>query len=395
MSNRITRRSGPTFRRGWRQVIAIMTAACFMLGAMSLPVVAGTAPAKTVEAEVKSGPEISLNEAITMALVYSDRVKKATREIDRTEKLREQAAEDLDFIPIFPSGNAYLEMGWTNILTKDLQWRMSKKSLTAEEDAVVLDTCKKYWDVLVAQEKVKTAQAAADSALKQLQNARAGYQAGMATQAVRIGAEAQYRGAQAALEAAQNELETAYIALNRLIGKQPETKPILTDTVEFDPIVVYSLESEISRVLIECPQVWLTEQKVTLQEYLKDVMVYSGGEYRPYDARRIEIEQAEYDAADTKKAFKQMTRSLYYGVMSLEEGYAGALEGVRAAEENLRVVKARYEVGMATRSEISAAEQTLSDAQTRAFDLACQHAYMKLAFKKPWAYLSGISAGGA
>ena len=78
MSNRITRRSGPTFRRGWRQVIAIMTAACFMLEP-SLPVVAGTAPAKTVEAEVKSGPEISLNEAITMALVYSDRVKKATR----------------------------------------------------------------------------------------------------------------------------------------------------------------------------------------------------------------------------------------------------------------------------------------------------------------------------
>jgi outer membrane protein len=395
MSNRITRRSGPTLRRGWRQVIAFMTAACFMLGAMSLPVAAGTAPTQVTEVEVKAGPEISLNEAVTMSLVYSDRVKKATREIDRTEKLREQAAEDLDFIPIFPSGNAYLEMGWTNILTKDLQWRMSKKSLTAEEDAVVLDTCKKYWDVLVAQEKVETAQVAADSALKLLQNARAGYQVGTATQAVRIGAEAQYRGAQAALEAAQNELETAYIALNRLIGKQPETKPILTDTVEFDPIVVYSLESEISRVLIECPQVWLTEQKVTLQEYLKDVMVYAGGEYRPYDARRIEIEQAEYDAADTKKAFKQITRSLYYGVMSLEEGYAGALEGVRAAEENLRVVKARYEVGMATRSEISAAEQTLSDAQARAFDLSCQHAYMKLAFKKPWAYLSGMSAGGA
>ncbi|MGI6488850.1 MAG: TolC family protein [Syntrophothermaceae bacterium] len=271
---------------------------------------------------------------------------------------------------------------------------MSKKQLTAEQDTVALDTCKKYWDILSAQEKVKSGQAASDSAMKQLQNARAGYQAGMITKSVLIGAEAKYKAAQASLEAAKNDLDSSYIAFNQLVGLWPEDRPVLTDTVEFNNLEIASLDYEVTKVLEDCPTVWLAQERVTLQGYLEDMMFYTG-EYRPYQARKIEVQQAELDATNTKKAFKQMTRSLYYGVMSLEEGYAGALEGVRAAEENLRVVKARYEVGMATRSEISAAEQTLSDAQTRAFDLACQHAYMKLAFKKPWAYLSGMSAGGA
>ena len=47
----------------------------------------------------------------------------------------------------------------------------------------------------------------------------------------------------------------------------------------------------------------------------------------------IEIEQAEYDAADTKSLQTDDQISVLWG-HEFEEGYAGALEGVRAAEEN-------------------------------------------------------------
>jgi outer membrane protein len=366
------------------RVLALLMAICFLMGTLTIPVVA----------KEPAHPEISLNQAIGLALQHSEGVKKAEKEIDRTEEWRDYRGEQLGFIPTASPGSSFIEIPWAQMLTADLQWRMSKKQLTAEQDTVALDTCKKYWDILSAQEKVKSGQAALDSAMKQLQNARAGYQAGMITKSVLIGAEAKYKAAQASLEAAKNELDTGYTAFNRLVGLWPEDRPVLTDTVEFNNLEIASLDYEVTKVLEDCPTVWLAQERVTLQGYLEDMMFYTG-EYSPYKARKAETEQAQLDAINTKKAFKQITRSLYYGVMSLEEGYAGALEGVRAAEENLRVVKARYDVGMATRSEISEAEQTLSDAQTRAFDLACQHAYMKLAFKKPWAYLSGMSAGGA
>lgn len=54
--------------------------------------------------------------------------------------------------------------------------------------------------------------------------------------------------------------------------------------------------------------------------------------------------------------FEEITRSLYYGVKSLEESYAGTQERVRAAEENLRVPRVKFDVGVATAADVAAAE---------------------------------------
>jgi hypothetical protein len=171
---------------------------------------------------------------------------------------------------------------------------------------------------------------------------------------------------------------------------------VLTDTVEFTPLDIKDLDREVRKVMDSAPTVWLAEERVTMQKYLEDMMFYTG-EYRPYQARKIEVEQAELDAASTKKLFDQITRSLYYGAKSLEEAYAGAQEGVNVAEENLRVAQVKQKVGMATATDVAAAEKAVAEARSALFQLACQHAYMKLAFAKPWAYLTGLnqSSGGS
>jgi len=38
------------------------------------------------------------------------------------------------------------------------------------------------------------------------------------------------------------------------------------------------------------------------------------GEYTPYDARKIEVEQAELNAASAKKIMEEITLSLYYNI---------------------------------------------------------------------------------
>jgi outer membrane protein len=263
------------------RVLALLMAICFLTGALAIP----------VAAKEPASPEISLNQAIGLALQYSEGVKKAEKDIDRTREWRDHRANQLDYVPLGADGSAFIEVPWAQMLTADLQWRMSKKQLTAEQDTVALDTCKKYWDILSAQEKVKSGQAALDSAMKQLQNARAGYQAGMITKSVLIGAEAKYKAAQASLEAAKNDLDSSYIAFNQLVGLWPEDRPVLTDTVEFNNLEIASLDYEVTKVLEDCPTVWLAQERVTLQGYLEDMMFYTG-EYRPYQARKIEVQQA-------------------------------------------------------------------------------------------------------
>lgn len=375
--------------RSW--VAAVVLGALFS-GAVLVPAAGAKEPAT---------PELSLLQAISRALENSESVKKAEKEVERTEEWRNYRGEQLSYVPTSAPGTAAVEVPWSQLLMADLEWRMSKKTFTAEQDRVALDTCKKYWDVLQAKEKLRAAEAALKSAERALQNARVSYRVGVLTLAGLIGAEVQYRGAEAALAGARNDLDKAYVALNQAVGLWPEDRPVLTDTVEFEPLEVADLDYEVTKVLESAPAVWLAQERVTLQKYLEDMMFYTG-EYRPYQARKIEVEQAELDAQSTREMFEQATRSLYYSVKSLEEAYAGAKEAVRVAEENLRVARLKLEVGMATAADVAAAEKELADAQAGAFELACQHAYMKLAFAKPWAYLgvssapaSGSASGGA
>jgi len=373
-----------------KRIVALAVAFCFTF-LFAVPPVMAKEPAT---------PEISLNEAVAMALAVSESVKKAEKEVERTEALREDAASKLEYTPVMPAGNPAVEAAWANLLAADLTWRSSKKSLTAEQDAVALDTCKKYFDVLAAQKKVEAAESALKDAESQLQKARASYQAGVIPFSTLAGAQAQYRAALANLESAKNELASAYVAFNKLVGLWPEDRPVLATPVEFAPLEVADLDYEVARVLEECPQVWLAQESVNLKKYYQDIMFYSGimtgtFSYKPYEARKIEVEQAELDAASTKKLFEEITRKLYYGVKSLEEAYNGAIEGVRYAEENLRVQQKKFEVGMATRADVAVAEKQLSEAEVKAFEIACQHAYLKLAFEKPWAHLKLMTSGSA
>jgi outer membrane protein TolC len=71
-----------------------------------------------------------------------------------------------------------------------------------------------------------------------------------------------------------------------------------------------------------------------------------------------------------------------------EEQYTSAQNSVITSEESLRVVKVKYDVGMATLAEVHAAEAALTSAEKSVLDLACQHEILKYALQKPWTYSS-------
>lgn len=358
--------------------LIILTVAVLVF-AMAVPVVWAKEPA---------APELTLREAVDLALKHSEAVKKAEKEIDRTYEMREHRADQLDFVPTAPPGNPSVEIAWSNLLAADLTWRMSKKSYDAQVDSVVLDTCRKYWDVLVAQEKVRAAEEKLRKAELERTRAWASFRVGMITQAELNAAESQVAGAKAALAAAKNELDGAYFALNQLVGLWPEDRPVLVDRVTFVPLEVENLDYEVARVLENSPTVWLAQEKVNLQKYLEDLMFYTG-EYRPYQARKIEVEQAELDAVSAKELAEKITRSIYYDVKRLEESYLAAEEGLKVAEESCRLAKVRHDAGVLTQAELAAAEAAVAEARQKVLELACNHAYLKLAFERPWAYQPG------
>lgn len=361
----------------------------FIAIVLTLTLLIGAAPGALASEPQSSG--LSLNEAIKLSLQHSQAVKKAGKEMDRTEELRDHANSLLDYVPVGHVGVSSVELAYTNALTSQLTWQMSLKSYTTEEDKVIMDTCKKYWEIMKMEQKVKTARMDQDAALRQLQIARAAEQVGISLtptlsplQAVKA-AEAQYVGAQATLAAASNSRDQAYSNFNQLIGKQSGDRPELIDNVNYQALEVTDLEHEVSRVLETSPSIWQADEMVNMQKMLKDITLYSTGSYRSSEASKIEVEQAELDASSARDLVGQLARSLYYQTRSVEEAYSGALEAVKVAEENLRVKKLMFDVGMATDAEVIGEEKKLADAQYAAYELLCSHCYLKLAFEKPWA----------
>jgi outer membrane protein TolC len=332
---------------------------------------------------------LTLQEAIELALEHDSTLKKAQAEIDRTRELRKKAQENVRFTPAI--GGVYgpqIEVSWYNLLQADLSYRMSLKDYDTKIDVIELDVCKKYWDVQSASEELAVQEKLKEQALINLQNVRAGVAAGSVPAYMLSIAEAQYEQAVKNYEQAQHALDVAYTAFNQAVGLDPEARPALTDEVKYEPLEVVSLDSEVSRVLANAPNVWQARQMIDLKTWASSMMYYTGN-YTPYEAREKEREEAELDYNTVKDLMAKATRTIYYQTKQLEEGYSAALEALKMAEEQLRVAKANYEVGMGIKADVVSAEVAVAQAKVAVDELVRQHAYLKLAFEKPWAMSGG------
>ena len=218
-------------------------------------------------------------------------------------------------------------------------------------------------------------------------NSRLAYQVGQITHIMQTGSETAYQGARAQLEAAQNELDQSVAGLKQQLGVHQTQDIVLADKIPYQPLPQVNLETEVAHVLQEAPEVAQTKELVNLQSYVQDMTFYSTstGGYRPYEVRKIEVRQAGLTVEETRKIFANITRNIYYGLRSLEEGYQATGERVKAMEEALRNKQLMYQQGMITLADLSKSEQELAQAKYDLFEMAYRHAVLEMTFYKPWA----------
>ncbi|MHB1044093.1 MAG: TolC family protein [Eubacteriales bacterium] len=346
-------------------------------------------------------PQLKLNEVIDIAIKHSDSVKKSSLEIDKAKEQRENASDQLTFTPV--SGGSYdpgVERAWYSLLSADLTWNMSKKSHTTEEDRLVLDVCQKYWNVQKSMNEVRVKEVSCSLSEVALRRVQAMVRLGMtppelppgtSPQSAISSAEGDLARAKSDLTKAENKLNSDYEAINQLLGLWPEDRPALVEEVNFEILEIDNLDTEVQRVIETSPKIWQAEEQITLAKYAYELM-WASGSYKSYEIRKAEKEQTELDAVSAKDAVRLATRSLYYTAKNLEAGILAAEKSVVGAEEALRVAKLQYELGMITKENLLKSEGSLSQAKQTLMDLTQQHAYMKLAFKKPWAV---SSSGGS
>lgn len=351
---------------------------------ISLILAFGFAGAQAWAAKEPASPEFTLEQAVEKAKANSQTLKSMKYDIERGYAVRQYVGDKLDFTPLEASGTE-ADTVFKSLMSADLNWRTAKRSYEAQEDTIVMQTYKIYYGLLQAIEDVKVAESQLENADWQHRVAAANYRVGLLNKMGMLEADAALAGAKANLEAANKALEDNYQKFNQLVGLWPEDRPVLVDKPSFNVVEIDNLDFEVAKAKAASPSIWLAQQKIDLAKINLNLYSFNNAS-EPYVAKQIDVTQTEIAVQDAAEQMDKLVRTLYYTIKQSEEQYASAQDSVKTAEESLRVVKVKYDVGMATLAEVRAAEAALAKAEKSLFDLACQHEILALAFQKPWAY---------
>lgn len=337
------------------------------------------APADAAQAEPKT-PELSLEQAISRALSNSLAVERAVLDVVYAEDVSDGAKLaayrwNPNYTTVYTPGTEYYIAA---IMTADFNYEAAKKQEELQRDMVRTETEKRYYDILLYQEKIAALEAELAAEEQKFRITELMFEAGMVPRIAFDQASLQLSQKRAELAAAENDLENAFVVFNQLVGLKAEDRPVLTDRPVFEELNVENLGSTVSQIVKDNPAQWIADEGVDLQEELEG---FTGASSEQHD---IKVEQAELDADMLREETRKGTYKIYYGIKSLEDAYQTAQAGVRLAEDNLRIAKLKYDVGMATQADVAAAEAAVIQAQQKLFEITCQHKISKTVFYKPW-----------
>jgi len=335
--------------------------------------------------------QLTLQEAYDLAAKNSRSLKQAQLAVDRALEVKDFRLNQVTYTPSGPTPTEAAAT-FTAAAMADTAYQMAVKSKGAAEDTLYLSVVQNYTNLLTAQENLEYSKKSLENAQLQNKINNLSLALGM-TSPIQYGiGNSAYETAQLSLETAQTALEKAYTDFNNLLGINAAERPVLLDRPSFEPLNISNIETHISRVLNQDPNIWMKEQSVNLAAMELDLYNYMNPLRDPYAAEKIDVETAELSAADTRSQMEYMLRTLYNSVKQLEEGYKMQEQALNIAEQSLALKKLMYEVGMASKVELSAAELEASKARQDLNKTAYQHMCLKLALEKPWAYVSSLSA---
>jgi outer membrane protein TolC len=151
------------------------------------------------------------------------------------------------------------------------------------------------------------------------------------------------------------------------------------------------LESHISRVISENPSLWNADKAIELKQLSVDLYTFNDlTSTETYESRKMDVTKASNTYADAKEQTEKGLRDLYQSIRKAEDSYEGIQESLTVAEEALQATKVQFDVGMATRADLSERELTIAQLKEKLATLTISHDNAVQAFFKPWA--AGSSA---
>lgn len=344
---------------------------------MLLLMVCGVAPAIAADSSDDELVTLTLDQAISRAVRYSDNLAKTKLSTDTAEdnltdaQLNWNSAWVTDYVP-------GTEQYYQALLNARYNYDAALKNEEIQKDSIAATTRSKYYNVLQSVKSLEQKKKELEIAERQEFIAQSKYSVGFISWSEWRQTDLSLTEAQSAVVKAENDLETVYRSFDRQVGLDISIRPVLTDEPAFEEMQIDNPGAVIRSIVSDSPETWVTSENLELKERLLD---YPGST----DQDEISLEQAKINADIQKTNSIDSLYDIYYSIISLEKSYQSTLVSLELAEKELKNTELKVSVGLASSSDLMNAQLSLLKQQNSLFSIVCQHELLKIEFEQPWA----------
>ncbi len=391
-------------RSGVRLVVVLLLSGLLMVwgvGAALADTGSGAATGGGAGSGGAGAQQLTLQQALAMAKASSNTLNSASSAIDQANNdlVSTQTANE-GTLTYTPSGTASVpaavtsavESAFNQLTTANLQVAYQQREYQAEQDSVAYSVYQDYLAIVQDEAALDAAQQAFNLADLTQRVTNLEYQVGSDSQNDVSQENQLYAQAQAQLTTDQSNLVTAYQQFDQLVGLVSSDRPVLTDQPSYAPLVIGSLDAEVSRVLTDSPSILQAQDAVVSDKTALTMVSYVPSANA---ATADTLNEAENSLAGAENDASQSERALYQTITALESKQASLQQALTTAETNLQMTQVEYNVGLDTEVDLKTAQSNLSQAQLALLENTVSHQMGVMEFETPWAPGgSGSSSAG-
>ncbi|MBQ2888326.1 MAG: TolC family protein [Firmicutes bacterium] len=307
--------------------------------------------------------QISLNEAMELALANSAAVLQAANTLEDAKIDYEQAAEagkSLNKMLGRPDKGRLNQQQYQVVvmLPEVMEKTMEIQSYAYDTQvaAAKIQVIQSYYTALCNEKAEQAAEYSYTKALNQQKTVKLRYEQGMATKLEVLQAEIQVNSAKAALDAAKTTTVQGKRNFSILIGQDAETNWTPTSDLTFEPLMISNVDAKAKEMMETSPTVGISKATFEIAELTYDFnnkfsadFTYAGQIAElTYDSAKISYENTQ---RQTYSAAKAMLENLNL-VRSQYEIYEDSQE---LLEEVYRLSELQYANGLNTQNDVQAA----------------------------------------
>ena len=319
----------------------------------------------TAGAGLAAGAALSLQRARELALRDNPAADLATVQVDLAragaDRTR-QAVNDAVYRLII--GLVLRPDEWTLVYVGSLQAeQMETLALhreRAERDRLQLEVQRNYLEAYRAGDRRNLANLALSRAREQQRLAEVAFSAGTVARSDILAAQAHVAAAEARVIAAEHGVRSASAALNRSLGRPLEATVELPAAVSLPERGTPDLQRGLSEAENSRLEIIMARETLRLKERERDFAGHAPGAVSRREAE-LAVDEARLQLEIRLAAVRLEVYQLYYRLAGLEKQLVALEQGVSYSAEAHRLALLRYQAGVGTEQEVTAARDLLAE----------------------------------